>query len=95
MNDNNKISLCREIKKFNISGPRMANLLDATACATCGLVPFCTPYLLSLSIGAEVAGIPDDFSYVSILKYAFHPIMLILVFVLSILTGKGKIYSEK
>ena len=82
-------------KGFHISGPRMANLLDATACATCGLVPFCTPYLLSLSIGTEVAGIPDDFSYLSILKFTLHPIMLIMVFVLSIFSGKGKIYEEQ
>jgi len=82
-------------KKFNIAGPRMANLLDATACATCGFVPFCTPYLLSLSIGAETAGIPDDFGYLSILKFAFHPIMLIVVFAVSIIAGKGKIYADQ
>lgn len=81
-------------KKFKIAGTRSANLLDATACATCGVVPFCTPYLLSLSIGSEIAGIPDDFSFLSIVKYAFHPLFLIIVFVLSILTGKGKILEE-
>ena len=82
-------------KEFNIKGTRMANLLDATACATCGFVPFCTPYLLSLSIGSETAGIPDDFGYLSILKYAFHPIMLIIVFSVSIIAGKGKIFEEQ
>ena len=81
-------------KKFGIAGTRSANLLDATACATCGFVPFCTPYLLSLSMGAEVTGIPDDFSFLSIVKYAFHPLFLMIVFIISILTGKGKILAK-
>lgn len=81
-------------KKFKIAGTRSANLLDATACATCGFVPFCTPYLLALSIGPEIAGIPDDFSFLSIVKYTFHPIFLVLTFVISILTGKGKIMEK-
>ena len=81
-------------KKFGIAGTRSANLLDTTACATCGFVPFCTPYLLSLSMGAEVTGIPDDFSFLSIVKYAFHPLFLMIVFIISILTGKGKILEK-
>lgn len=78
-------------KEFGIAGTRTANLLDATACAICGFVPFCTPYLLALSIGGDISGIPADFSYLSILKYAFHPILLIAVFSLSIITGIGKV----
>ena len=85
----NKIS-----KKFNIAGTRSANLLDATACATCGVVPFCTPYLLSLSIAPEFAGLPEDFTFLSVVKYAFHPIFLTLVFAASILFGKGKILEN-
>jgi len=80
-------------KEFNIAGTRSANLLDAIACATCGFVPICTPYLLSLSIGAEIAGIPGDFSYISIVKYAFHPIFLVLVFLASTITGIGREYE--
>ena len=81
-------------KPFKIAGTRTANILDAIACATCGFCPICTPYLLSLSMGPEIAGIPDDYSYASIIKWVFHPIFLVLVFLLSILTGKGRQYEE-
>lgn len=81
-------------KQFKIAGTRSANLLDATACATCGFVPFCTPYLLALSIGGDMAGIPDDFSYLSILKFAFHPMLLILVFSISIISGIGRVLEK-
>lgn len=82
-------------KEYDLAGTRAANILDATACATCGFVPICTPYLLSLSIGPEIEGIPDDYSYLSIIKWVFHPIFLILVFLISILTGAGRKYEKR
>lgn len=84
----NKIS-----KQYHIAGTRSANILDATACATCGFVPICTPYLLSLSIGPEIEGIPDDYGYVSILKWVLHPMLLVILFLGSILTGIGRKYE--
>lgn len=81
-------------KKFNLKGTRVANLLDSTACATCGFVPFCTPYLLSLSLADDVSGIPDDYSYLSILKYVFHPIFLIILFAGSIFVKKVKVQGK-
>ena len=82
-------------KKFNIKGTRVANLLDATACSTCGFVPFCTPYLLSLSLASDIEGIPDDYSYLSILKYVFHPIFLMILFIGSIFIRKINVLNEK
>lgn len=81
-------------KPFKIAGTRSANILDAIACATCGFTPICTPYLLTLSMGPEIEGIPDDYSYGSIIKWVFHPIFLVVVFLISILTGKGRTYEE-
>lgn len=80
--------------KFNLKGTRVANLLDSTACATCGFVPFCTPYLLTLSLAADVAGIPDDYSYLSILKYAFHPIFLMILFTGSIFVKRIQVVNK-
>ncbi len=81
-------------KKFNLKGTRVANLLDSTACSTCGFVPFCTPYLLSLSLAEDVAGIPDDYSYLSIIKYVFHPIFLMILFAGSIFVKKINVVNE-
>mgnify|MGYP002553874997 CR=1 FL=1 len=86
----NKIS-----KQYHIAGTRSANILDATACATCGFIPICTPYLLSLSIGPEIEGIPDDYGYVSILKWVLHPIFLVILFLGSIITGIGRKYESR
>lgn len=85
----------RIAKEYNIAGTRAANILDAIACATCGFVPICTPYLLALSIGPEIEGIPDDYSYLSIIKWVFHPIFLLLLFLLSILTGVGRKFEDR
>ncbi len=82
-------------KNFKLKGTRVANLLDSTACATCAFVPFCTPYLLTLSLAVDVAGIPDDYSYLSILKYVFHPILLVVLFVGSIFSKKTSVIDEK
>ena len=85
----------RRSQQDQIAGTRSANILDATACATCGFVPICTPYLLSLSIGPEIEGIPDDYGYVSILKWVLHPMLLVVLFLGSILTGVGRKYESR
>lgn len=52
-----------------LSGTSDANLMDSTSCAVCGFVPMCAPYLLTMSMSLETAGMPDDFSYLSYVKY--------------------------
>ena len=78
-------------KKYHISGTRVANLLDGTACAVSGLVPVCVPQLLLLSLAAGIEGIPDSYSFGSIVKYAFHPLLLLVLFIGSIFVKKIKV----
>jgi len=68
--------------------------LDGIACATCGIVPYCTPYLIGVSLAIQSGVVTEAFGYINILPYVFHPYALLLLFLLSILTGVGRKYKS-
>lgn len=82
-------------KRFKIERTRGSNILDGTACGISAILPYGTPIMLSLGFAADVKGIPADFSYFDIVPYCFHGIMLLLLFVLSILSGIGRKFVEE
>lgn len=69
---------------------RSANILDATACGTNGLIPHGNPALVITGVAAGVAGVPATFSFLDFLPYNYHCIGLLIIFFLSIMTGIGR-----
>ena len=69
---------------------RSANILDGVACATNGLIPHGNPTLVIVGVATSVAGIPATFSFVNFLAYNFHCWGLLIIFMISILTGIGR-----
>jgi Na+/H+ antiporter NhaC len=82
------------INAYNIEPSRGSNILDGIACATCGIVPYCTPYLIGVSLAIQSGVVTEAFGYINILPYVFHPYALLLLFLLSILTGVGRKYKS-
>lgn len=83
------------LKKFNIVKTRGSNILDATACGVSGLLPYGTCCMLSVSFALQCDGIDPSFSFVDIIPYNFHCYFLLLLFLLSILTGIGRHYETE
>ena len=69
---------------------RSANILDATACGTNGLIPHGNPALVITGVATGVAGVPATFSFLDFLPYNFHCWGLLIIFFLSIMTGIGR-----
>lgn len=84
-------SLVRRITKaFNIDRCRGANILDGVACGATGLMPHGNPTLVSLGVALAIDGVDPNFSFLDIIPYNFHCWGLLLIFLLSILTGIGR-----
>lgn len=84
-------SLVRRITKaFHIDRCRGANILDGVACGATGLMPHGNPTLVSLGVALAIEGMDQNFSFLDIIPYNFHCWGLLLIFLLSILTGVGR-----
>lgn len=77
-------------KTMGIDRCRGANILDGVACGTTGLMPHGNPMLISVGLAIAIPGVDPNFSFLSIVPYAFHCWGLILIFLLSILSGIGR-----
>lgn len=85
--------LVRKVAKtFGIERTRGANILDGTACGVSGLLPYGTGVMLCLNFAQGY--VPEDFSFLDIIPYSFHSIFLLLLFLLSILTGVGRRFEK-
>ena len=85
--------LVRKVAKtFGIERTRGANILDGTACGISGLLPYGTGVMLCLNFAQGY--VPEDFSFLDIIPYSFHSIFLLLLFLLSILTGIGRRFEK-
>lgn len=88
-------SLVRRITKaFHIDRCRGANILDGVACGATGLMPHGNPTLVSLGVALAIDGVDPNFSFLDIIPYNFHCWGLMLIFLLSILTGIGRRFEK-
>lgn len=84
-------SLVRRITKaFHIDRYRGANILDGVACGATGLMPHGNPTLVSLGVALAIDGVDPNFSFLDIIPYNFHCWGLLVIFLVSILTGIGR-----
>lgn len=77
---------------FNIEKTRGANILDGTSCGVSGLLPYGSCVMLCLSVAEGIA--PAGFSFVNIIMYNFHSMLLLVLFFLSIMTGIGRRFNK-
>ena len=88
-------SLVRRITKaFHIDRCRGANILDGVACGTTGLMPHGNPTLVSLGVALAIDGVDPNFSFLNIIPYTFHCWGLLIIFLVSILTGIGRKFES-
>jgi len=89
-------SLVRSItKSFNIDRCRGANILDGVACGATGLMPHGNPTLVSIGVVMSIEGAASSFSFLNIIPYNFHCWGLLIVFMVSILTGIGRKFETE
>lgn len=89
-------SVVRTITKtFGIDRCRGANILDGVACGATGIMPYGNPMLVSLGVVMALEGINPSFSFMNIIPYCFHCWGLLIIFLLSILTGIGRKFEKK
>lgn len=88
-------SLVRTITKtFNIDRCRGANILDGVACGATGLMPHGNPTLVSIGVALAIDGVDPSFNFLDIIPYNFHCWGLLLIFLLSIITGIGRRFEK-
>lgn len=89
-------SLVRKITKtFHIDRCRGANILDGVACGATGLLPYGNPVMVSLSVVLTLENFNPDFSFLNIMPYTFHCWGLLIIFLISILTGFGRKFETE
>lgn len=88
-------SLVRKITKtFHIDRCRGANILDGVACGATGLLPHGNPVNVCLGVVLTLENFNPEFSFLNILPYNFHCWGLLIIFLLSILTGFGRRFEK-
>ncbi len=88
-------SLVRKITKtFHIDRCRGANILDGVACGATGLMPHGNPVNVVIGVVLTLEGFDPNFSFLNILPYNFHCWGLLILFLLSILTGIGRKFEN-
>lgn len=88
-------SLVRKITKtFHIDRCRGANILDGVACGATGLLPHGNPVNVCLGVVLTLENFDPEFSFLNILPYNFHCWGLLIIFLLSILTGFGRRFEK-
>lgn len=89
-------SLVRKITKtFHIDRCRGANILDGVACGATGLMPHGNPVNVCLGVVLTLENFNPNFSFMDILPYNFHCWGLLIIFLLSILTGIGRRFETE
>ena len=89
-------SLVRKITKtFHIDRCRGANILDGVACGATGLMPHGNPVNVVLGVVLTLENFDPNFSFLNILPYNFHCWGLLILFLLSILTGIGRKFEAE
>lgn len=88
-------SLVRKITKtFHIDRCRGANILDGVACGATGLMPHGNPVNVALGVVLTLEGVNPNFSFLDIMPYNFHCWGLLVIFLISILTGLGRKFEK-
>lgn len=88
-------SLVRKITKtFHIDRCRSANILDGVACGATGLMPHGNPVNVALGVVLTLEGFDPNFSFLDIMPYNFHCWGLLIIFLISILTGLGRKFEK-
>ena len=88
-------SLVRKITKtFHIDRCRGANILDGVACGATGLMPHGNPVNVVIGVVLTLEVFDPNFSFLNILPYNFHCWGLLILFLLSILTGIGRKFEN-
>ena len=72
---------------YGIDKKRGANVLAGVACATAGLLPYCSAMMLMYTLAADSNLLPEGFSALSISKFAFYCIASWLLFLFCTVTG--------
>lgn len=93
-------TLIKEIgKKFDISGVRLANLMDCSACTVSYLLPYMVPLVAVMTVSGEVAaqfpGLVPQVTASQAMFTAFYPIVMIGTVLVAALTGWGSRDGEK
>ncbi len=83
----------RVAETFHIEKTRGANIMDGTACGISGILPYGTGCLLCMQFAADY--VDSSFSFMNIIPYSFHSMLLLLLFFLSIMTGIGRRFDDK
>lgn len=77
----------RLYRNYGLDRSRGANVLDGISCGMAGVIPYNASMMTMYSLAVASGSIPDSFSILSVPRYSFHCILLLVVFGIAILTG--------
>lgn len=85
----------RILKQFGIINTRGANLIDAFCVAVTGIIPYGISLMMVYGLAVDSGLVPDGVTSASMVPYSFHCICLILVYLISMLTGIGRRFDNE
>ena len=82
------------LETHNIERTRGSNLMDGISTGFAGLVPYNPVCLNAVSLAIASGVVGESFSFLDFIPYNFQSIMLIVLFILSAITGVGRRFDK-
>ena len=82
------------LQTHNIERTRGSNLMDGIATGLAGIVPYNPVGLNAVSLAIASGVVSESFSFLDYVPYNFHSWLLILLFLLSAITGIGRHFEK-
>jgi len=82
------------LQKQGIERTRGSNLLDGFGTSLGGLIPYNPMSLNAVSLALASGAVASSFSFIDYIPYLFHSYFLMLLFLLSVITGIGRRFEK-
>ena len=82
------------LKPFGIERTRGANIIDSFCVALTGLIPYGISLMMLYGLAVDTGLVPEGMSSAAMVPYSFHCIMLVVVYLVSMITGIGRKFED-
>ncbi len=81
------------MRPYHVARDRTANMVDGLSVGICGMLPYGPMGLSALTLAIASGCVPDTFAISEILKYNFHCMALIVLFIFATVSGWGRTFE--
>lgn len=82
-------------KNYNLHRTRGANIMDGLSTGISGMLPYNPSFLVAMGLAISSGAVGEGFGFMDVIPYTFHCMALILLFLLSIITGIGRKFENQ